>query len=97
MQTNKTYALTTIADLLDVVTTENLDALVTDIRGALVNAATTKAVMELAKPGASAGMFNGVVMNWTDDNVNSQSFKAALGDGSELEFKTYGKTKKKKS
>jgi hypothetical protein len=84
--TNQTYTLVTIADLLRVVTADNVEALSADIRGLLVNATLTKVAMSLADPEGKVDFFKDAEITWTDDNLNQQRFTASSDDGKSLEF-----------
>jgi hypothetical protein len=86
----KVHKIKTVADLLHLVTMDNFDALAADVRGLLVNAAATKAMAEVVKPGASAGMFKGAVIDWKDDGINQQRITAEYGKDKALEFVTTG-------
>lgn len=83
--TNKTYTITTIADLLRVVNGDNVEALTADITGLLINAALTKALTEPSLPDG-VDMFEGASITWCDDNINKQTFSAECANGEALEF-----------
>ena len=84
----KIHRVETIADLMSLATFDNVDALAADIRGLLVNAIATKALVEVASPGSSVGMFKGAAMSWKDDGVNEQRITGTSGDGKSLQFVT---------
>ena len=92
----KIHRVETIADLLSLATFDNVDALAADIRGLLVNAVATKALVEVASPGGSVGMFNGAAMSWKDDGVNEQRITGSDKDGKSLQFVTMGSKNKGK-
>lgn len=86
MPTNQKHTLVTLADLLRVVTVDNLDSLVADMRGLLVNAVLTKTLMDAAH--VTNDVFANAKIVWCDDNVNEQRFTATSPDGNELQFVT---------
>lgn len=95
MPTNKTYTLTTIADLLRVVTMDNVDALAADIRGLLKNAAATKSLIAVTNPKDAEALFNEIIpIEWCDDNINRQRIILDFGEDKAIEFVTKGKKHK---
>lgn len=92
MPTNETHKLKTIADLFRVVSVDNVESLLVDLRGLLLNVLMTKTLAAAATPNEKIDLFKGVVITWTDDNVNRQSIMIPKKKGSDgcLEFRTTG-------
>lgn len=72
--TNKTYELTTLADLFDVVTLDNVRTLAGDLKAVLFTVANAKMVAETMGDKATDLRFNPVI-RWTDDNVQQSTLK----------------------
>ena len=68
--TGKTYTITTLSDLFEVVNLDNVDTLAADIRLLLVSVASAKKLAESMDEVLDGTEFEPSV-EWTDDNIKS--------------------------